>query len=72
MMVIFHRQSEGKPKMQFLKHENGLHYFNPRDQEFTFVNTISKNKEGFTAIYIKGAEVARDINSTLIYPSAKY
>ena len=44
MMTIVHRESEGKPNMQFRINESGLHYFDPRDQEFTFVNTVSENK----------------------------
>ena len=52
-------------------HENGLHYFDPRDEHFTFLNTVSKNKEGFMARQIKCAEASRDIYSKLIYPSAK-
>ena len=55
MMFIVHRESEIKPKIQFIMHESGLHYFDRRDQEFTFVNTISDNKEGFTARQIKGS-----------------
>ena len=49
----------------------GLYYFDSRDQEFTFVNTVSNNKEGFRERQIKGAEVARSLYTTLIYPSAK-
>ena len=49
MMLIVHRESEGKPNMQFRMHESGLRYFDPRDQEFIFFNTVSDNKEGFTA-----------------------
>ena len=41
MIFIFNRESEGKPNMQFRMHESGMHYFDPRDQEFTFVNTTS-------------------------------
>ena len=52
-------------------YEIGLNYFYPRDQEFTFVNTVSKNKEGFTARQIKVAEVAKAFYATLIYPSAQ-
>ena len=48
-MLIVHRESEGKPNMQFRMHESGLRYFDPRDQEFNFFNTVSENKEGFTA-----------------------
>ena len=58
--------------MQFIMNESGLHYFDSRDQEFTFVNTVSDNKEGFTERQIKGTDVARDVYATLIYPSAKY
>ena len=39
-------------------HESGLHYYDPRNDEFTFINTVSGNKEGFTQRQIKGAEVA--------------
>ena len=48
-----------------------MYYFDSRDQEFTFVNTVSNNKEGFRERQIKGAEVARSLYTTLIYPSAK-
>ena len=57
--------------MQLIMHESRLHYFNPRDKEFTFVNTVSEKKEGFTAIKIKGTDAARALYDTLIYPSAK-
>ena len=57
--------------MQFRMNESGLHLFDPRDQEFTFFNTVSDNKEGFTARQIKSAEVVMAIYVTLIYPSAK-
>ena len=50
MMFIVHVYYEGKPNMQFIMHASGLYYFNPRDKEFNFVNTVSKNKEGFTSI----------------------
>ena len=72
MMFIVHRKYEGKPNMQFIMHESGMHCFEPRDQEFSFVNTVSDNKESFIARKIKGEEVDRYIYTTLIYPSAKY
>ena len=71
MILIFHRESEVKPNMQFRIHEIGLDYFVPMDQDFTFVNTISHNKEGFTPRQIKGAEVTRALCATLIYNSYK-
>ena len=29
--------------MQFQIHESGLHYFDPRDEDLTFLNTVSEN-----------------------------
>jgi hypothetical protein len=46
-MFVVHRESAGKSNMQFRMHESGLHYFDPRDKSFTFVSTVSENKEGF-------------------------
>jgi hypothetical protein len=40
-MFVVHRKPEGKPDMEFRMHKSGLHYFNPRDSEFIFVNTVS-------------------------------
>ena len=37
MMFVVHRESEGKPNMQFIDNESDLHYFDPRDQEFAFL-----------------------------------
>ena len=40
-------------------HKSGLNYFDPKDREFIFVNTVSENKAGFTKRQIKEVEVAR-------------
>jgi hypothetical protein len=52
-------------------HKSRLYYFNPRDSEFTFVNTDSENKAGFMKRQIKDAEVARSLYSKLNYLSWK-
>jgi hypothetical protein len=44
-MFVVHREPEGKPDMEFRMHKSGLHYFDPRDSEFIFVNTVSENKQ---------------------------
>jgi hypothetical protein len=36
---------------------------------YTFVNTVTGNKEGFTQRQIRGAEAARTLYRTLSYPS---
>ena len=44
MMFIVHIESKGKPNMQFIMHEIGMHSFDTRDQEFAFVDTVSEKK----------------------------
>jgi hypothetical protein len=71
-MFVVHRESQGKPNMEFRMHKCGLHYYDPRiEKHLAFVNTVSENKEGFTKRQIKGAELARTLYKTLIYPSMK-
>jgi hypothetical protein len=69
-MFVVHRESQGKPNMEFRMHKCGLHYYNPRNEKhIAFVNTVSENKEGFTKRQIKSAELARTLYKTLSYPS---
>jgi hypothetical protein len=71
-MFVVHRELAGKSNMQFRMHESGLHYFDPRDESFTFISTILENKEGFTKRQIKCAEEARalyaNVNSQAMLP----
>jgi hypothetical protein len=48
-----HCDLEGKLNMEFWMHKSGLHYFNPRDSKFTFVNTVSENKAGLMKRQVK-------------------
>jgi hypothetical protein len=57
-MFVVHREPEEKPDMEFWMHKSGPHYFDLRDSEFNFGNTVSKNKAGFTKRQIKEVEVA--------------
>jgi hypothetical protein len=61
-MFVVHCEPEGKPDMEFWMQKSRLHYFDPRDSEIIFVNTVSENKAenkaGFTKRQIKEAEVA--------------
>jgi hypothetical protein len=71
-MFVVHRESQGKPNMEFCMHKCGLYYNDPRNEKhLSFVNTVSENKEGFTKRQIKGAELARTLYKTLSYPSMK-
>ena len=58
--------------MEFRMHKSGLHYYNPCNKHFAFINTVSGNKEGYTKRQVKGTEVARTLYAKLCYPSWKY
>jgi hypothetical protein len=71
-MCVVHRESQGKPNMEFLMHKCGLHYYDPRNKNhIAFVNPVSENKKGFTKRQIKNAELSRTLYKTLSYPSMK-
>jgi hypothetical protein len=70
-MCVVHRESQGKPNMEFCMHKCGLHYYDPRNKnQLAFVNTVSENKEG-SKRQIKSAELAHTLYKTLSYPSMK-
>ena len=71
-MFIIPRKPKGKLNIQFRMYENILHYFDPSDKAFTFVNTVSKNMKHFTKRHIMNGEVSRKIYRTQVYPSTKY
>jgi hypothetical protein len=81
-IFVVHRESVNKPNLEFLMHESGLHYYDPQttknvrndanlgfDKKFLFVETVSRNKQGFTKRQIKGVEAAWALYATLSYPS---
>ena len=51
--------------MEFRIHQNNLYYYDPCNKHFAFINTVSGNKEGYTQIQVKGAEVARALYAKL-------
>jgi uncharacterized protein YodC (DUF2158 family) len=67
-MFVVHREAAGKPNMEFRMHESGLHFYDPSDDEFNFVHTVSGNKDGFTQRQIKASELARPLYATLSNP----
>jgi hypothetical protein len=71
-MFVVHRESQGKPNIEFCMHKCGLHYYDPRNgNHLAFVNTVSENKEHFTKRQIKGAELAQTLYKALSYPSRR-
>jgi hypothetical protein len=72
LMFVVHCKSESNPNMEFRMHQSGLHYYDPRKEaHLTLFNTVSENKKCFTKRQIKGADLARNLYTTLSYPSMK-
>jgi hypothetical protein len=68
---MVHRGSEGKPNILFHMNPCGLHYFDPKDQDFMFVSTVTENKKEFTKQQIQCAKVARSLYRKLGFLSMK-
>ena len=64
-MFIVHQEAEDKLNMEFKIHKSGIHYFDLRNKHFSFINTVSVNKEGYTQRNTKSAEVARTLYANL-------
>jgi DNA gyrase/topoisomerase IV subunit B len=72
LMFVFQRELDNKPDMESRMHESGLHYYDPRkEQHLTFINNVSKKKQGSTKKQIKGTDTTRTLYKTFSYPSMK-
>ena len=60
-MFIVHQEAEGKPNTEFRMHKSGLHYYDPHNKHFAFINTLSGIKVGYTQRQVEGVEVARTL-----------
>ncbi len=69
MEFAIHYNKHGLLNMLFKMHSSGLHYFDPLQDEFTYVNTVSENKGAFTKRQIMSADKARDLYASLTYLS---
>ena len=66
---IVHQSEHGKPNMLFKIHSSGLHYYDPSNKDFNFINTADKNKAVFTKRQIVSADKARELYAIIAYPS---
>jgi hypothetical protein len=65
---IVHQSEHGKPNMLFKMHSSGLHYYDPFNKDFNFINTVNENKAVFTKRQIASADKARELYAGLAYP----
>ena len=64
-MFTVHREVTDLPNMEFLIHDSGLNYYEPTKNYLLFLNTLSKNKEGFSRKKIKSDVKSRVLQHTL-------
>ena len=70
-MFIVHREGTVLINMEFLMYNSGLHYYKLINKYLLFLNTFSKNKEGFIKRKIKSDVKAQELQHTLVFPTAK-
>ena len=70
-MLIIQREGTDLPIMEFLMHYSGVHYYDPTNRDLVFLNTVSKNKEGFRKRQMKSAAKARDLQHILEFITGK-
>ena len=71
LAFVVWREDNGLPNMRFKMHDSGLHFYDPRNKNFSFVMTVESNKLPFSKRQISGAEKARNLYASLGYPSSK-
>jgi hypothetical protein len=64
-----HQKEHNKPDMKFKMHSSSLHYYDPTNKDFNFINTVKENKAAFTKRQIANADKVRELYASLAYPS---
>ena len=63
------REEKGLPNMIFRMHHSGLHFHDPKQEEFSFVVTVEDNMKMFSKRQILSAQKARSLQGGLGFPS---
>ena len=66
---IVWREDKGLPNMVFREHSSGLHFYDPKKEEFSFVVTVADKMKSFSKRQIVSAEKARTLLAGLAFPS---
>lgn len=57
------------PNMIFRMHSSGLHFYDPKREEFNFVVTVEDNMKSYSKWQIAAADKARTLMAGLAFPS---
>jgi hypothetical protein len=68
---LVHHKATGLPNFLFKKHENGLHFFDPRQADFAFVDTVESNMQLYSKRQVARTDKACSLCASLGFPSQK-
>jgi hypothetical protein len=68
---LVHQEAAGLPNLLFKEHANGLHFFDPRQVDFAFIETVESNMQLFLKRQVARANKARSLYASLGFPSQK-
>ncbi len=68
---LVHRDPAGLRNILFKEHANGLHFFDPKEAEFAFVETVESNMKLFSKRQVTRADKARSLYASLGFSSTK-
>jgi hypothetical protein len=66
-----HCKAAGLPNLFFKEHANSLHFFDPRQADFAFVETVESNMWLFSKWQVAWADKAHSLYASLGFPSQK-
>jgi hypothetical protein len=68
---LVHCKAAGLPNLLFKEHGNGLHFFDPRQVDFAFVDTVESNMRLYSKWQGACADKACSLYASLGFPSRK-
>jgi hypothetical protein len=68
---LVHQEAAGLPNLLFKEHANGLHFFDPKQADFAFVETVESNMQLFSKQQVARADKGRSLYASLGFPSRK-
>ncbi len=66
---LVHCKAAGLPNFLFKEHKNGLHFFDPKQVDFAFVDAVESNMRLYSKRQVAHADKARSLYASLRFPS---
>ena len=66
---LVHCKATGLPNLLSKEHGNGLHFFDPKQVDFAFVDAVESNMRLYSKRQVAHADKARSLYASLRFPS---